>query len=275
MAGQLYLCATPIGNLDDVSTRLAHVLRTVDVVFAEDTRRARKLLDRVGSVVSAVSYFLGNEAGRAEELRTRLERGDMVALITDAGTPTISDPGLSAVRIAIEAEAVVIPVPGPSAVTAALAVAHVPTERFVFEGFLPRKGKDRAARIEGIAREERTVVFFTTANRVGTDLEDLSIVADGERQLLVARELTKLHEELWRGTLDEACRSWGQKLSKGEFTIVLEGATHVAASAEDAMAAVRDRMAEGMSMKDAVTSVAAFLGVGRRELYERTLADRN
>lgn len=275
MAGQLYLCATPIGNLDDVSTRLSQVLRTVDVVFAEDTRRARKLLDRVGSEVPAVSYFLGNEASRAEELQTRLERGEMVALITDAGTPTISDPGLSAVRVAIEAAAVVIPVPGPSAVTTALAAAHVPTERFVFEGFLPRKGADRAARIEAIGREERTVVFFTTANRVGTDLEDINAIADGERQLLVARELTKLHEELWRGTLEEACREWGQRPSKGEFTVVLEGATPVVTSTDDAMAVVRERMAEGMSMKDAVTSVAAFLGVGRRELYERTLADRD
>lgn len=275
MAGELYICATPIGNLDDISSRLSQVLRTVDVVYAEDTRRARKLLDRVGSTVSATSYFLGNESSRSTELRNRLMNGDSVALITDAGTPTISDPGLSAVRVAIEAAAVVIPIPGPSAVTAALAVAHVPTERFIFEGFLPRKGAERSARLETMGREERTVVWFTTANRIGSDLDDLGEVADGTRQLLVARELTKLHEELWRGSLDEARHEWNERIAKGEFTVVLEGAPPVVASMDDALEAVHDRIAEGMSMKDAVTSVAAFLGVGRRELYELTLRTRD
>lgn len=275
MAGELYICATPIGNLDDISSRLSQVLRTVDVVYAEDTRRARKLLDRVGSTVSATSYFLGNESSRSTELRNRLMNGDSVALITDAGTPTISDPGLSAVRVAIEAAAVVIPIPGPSAVTAALAVAHVPTERFIFEGFLPRKGAERSARLETMGREERTVVWFTTANRIGSDLDDLGEVADGTRQLLVARELTKLHEELWRGSLDEARHEWNERIAKGEFTVVLEGAPPVVASMDDALEAVHDRIAEGMSMKDAVTSVAAFLGVGRRALYELTLRTRD
>ena len=275
MAGELYICATPIGNLDDISSRLSQVLRTVDVVYAEDTRRARKLLDRVGSTVSATSYFLGNESSRSTELRNRLMNGDSVALITDAGTPTISDPGLSAVWVAIEAAAVVIPIPGPSAVTAALAVAHVPTERFIFEGFLPRKGAERSARLETMGREERTVVWFTTANRIGSDLDDLGEVADGTRQLLVARELTKLHEELWRGSLDEARHEWNERIAKGEFTVVMEGAPPVVASMDDALEAVHDRIAEGMTMKDAVTSVAAFLGVGRRELYELTLRTRD
>jgi len=275
MLGQLYICATPIGNLDDISDRLREVLKQVDLVYAEDTRRARKLLDRVGSLAPAVSYFLGNEATRANELGTRLASGDSVALVTDAGTPTISDPGLSAVRAAIEVGAAIIPIPGPSAVTAALAVAHVPTERFVFEGFLPRKGTERTRRIEAIGREERTVVWFTTANRIAADLDDLAVSVDSTRQTLVARELTKLHEELWRGTLLAARAEWGSRSSKGEFTVVLEGAVPVEASMDDALGAVEARMAEGMSMKDAVTSVAAFLGVGRRELYERTLAERD
>lgn len=275
MPGQLYICATPIGNLDDISDRLSQVLKEVDVVYAEDTRRARKLLDRVGSTAPATSYFLGNEATRSNELGARLARGDSVALVTDAGTPTISDPGLSAVRAAIEVGAAIIPIPGPSAVTAALAVAHVPTERFVFEGFLPRKGTERTRRIEAIGREERTVVWFTTANRIAADLDDLAVSVDAARQILVARELTKLHEELWRGTLLQARAEWGSRSSKGEFTVVLEGAVPVEASMDDALGEVEARIAEGMSMKDAVTSVAAFLGVGRRDLYERTLAERD
>ena len=275
MPGHLYVCATPIGNLDDISVRLGKVLNAVDVVFAEDTRRVRTLLDRVGSSAPATSYFLGNEASRAEELRNRLLDGDSVALVTDAGTPTISDPGFSAVRVAIEAEAEVVPIPGPSAVTAALAVAHVPTERFVFEGFLPRKGSERQRRIEAIAREERTVVWFTTANRIATDLHDLANACDVDRQVLIARELTKLYEELWRGSLAQACAEWSERDTKGELTVVIEGAPYRQASMNDALGAVEDRIAEGMSMKDAVSSVAAFLGVGRRELYQRTLSERD
>ena len=275
MPGHLYVCATPIGNLDDISVRLGKVLNAVDVVFAEDTRRVRTLLDRVGSSAPATSYFLGNEASRAEELRNRLLDGDSVALVADAGTPTISDPGFSAVRVAIEAEAEVVPIPGPSAVTAALAVAHVPTERFVFEGFLPRKGSERQRRIEAIAREERTVVWFTTANRIATDLHDLANVCDVDRQILIAKELTKLYEKLWRGSLSQACAEWSERDTKGELTVVIEGAPYRQASMDDALGAVEDRIAEGMSMKDAVSSVAAFFGVGRRELYQRTLSERD
>lgn len=274
MPGTLYVCSTPIGNLGDISERLKSTLAAVDVVFAEDTRRTGKLLGVIGVSVPLRSYFVGNEAERAEELAERLAAGEKVALLSDAGTPSVADPGLSAVRVALGVGAVVTPIPGPSAVTAALAVADVPTERFVFEGFLPRKGRERAVRIGEIATEPRTTVFFTTGNRIGKDLTDLAARCDPRRRLVVARELTKLHEEIWRGMLEEAVSHWTD--GRGEFTVVLEpAAPEAAVSLEDATAIVRSRIEQGVSMKDAVREVADSLGLRKRELYAAVLAENS
>jgi 16S rRNA (cytidine1402-2'-O)-methyltransferase len=275
MAGKLVLCGTPIGNLGDVTRRLAEVLAVADVVFAEDTRRSGTLLRSVGVDRPMRSYFAGNEAQRATELRERLERGESVALITDAGMPTVSDPGLSAVRVARSVGAEISVVPGPSAVTAALAVSGLPSDRFVFEGFLPRKGGDRSKRLDEIAGEARTVVIFSAPSRVAGDLVDLAAALGGDRAVAVTRELTKLHEEVFHGTLADAVRRWpaGGKIL-GEFTLVVAGAEPVAEDPGMLLGEVDAEQAQGVSRSDAVRIVAARHGVSRRALYDAAIRGR-
>lgn len=271
MTGKLILCATPIGNLGDISTRLQTELAAADFIYAEDTRRAATLLQRLSVATKPRSYFVGNEQQRAQELGRRLAGGETVALISDAGMPVIADPGLSAVRAALEVGAEVTVLPGPSAVTAALAVSGLPAERFVFEGFLPRKGADRSDRIAAIAAEERTVVLFSAKSRVIKDLEDLEAVLDSDRGLVVARELTKAFEEIWRGTLGEAKEHWASQDPRGEFTLVIGGAKTQPISQEAAVATARDAIESGESMADAVRRIAADNHLSRRELYEAVL----
>lgn len=271
MAGTLVLCASPIGNLGDAAPRLAEALAAADVVYAEDTRRARILLDRLGVSGPLVSYFAGNEERRAAEIAQRLAAGDMVAVITDAGTPGISDPGLSAVRAAVSVGATVTGVPGPSAVTFALALAGLPAERFAFEGFLPRKGRARTDRIAEIVAESRTVVLFCAPSRLADDLAALAAAGAGERACVVLRELTKLHEEVWRGTVAEGADHWKSTEARGEVTVVV-GPGHAAGpSMDDAHSRVAELVADGLSKSEAVRQVAAQMGVPRRELYERTI----
>lgn len=215
------LCATPIGNLGDVSPRLGEALAGADIGYAEDTRRSAKLLKALGISLPLRSFFVGNEATRVGELAERLRQGKTVALLTDAGVPTISDPGFLAVRAALELGARVTIVPGPSAVTAALAVSGFPSERFVFEGYLPRSAGDRGRRLLALANEPRTIVVFSSPFRLGRELEAMASGLGGDRRVLIARELTKLHEELWRGTLAEAVRHWQQRKPRGEFTLVI------------------------------------------------------
>ena len=269
MSGTLILCAGPIGNLSDAPPRLGEALASADIVYAEDTRRARILLDHFGVTTPTRSFFVGNEAERSEEIRDRLARGDTVALLTDAGTPGIADPGLSAVRAALEAEAVVTAVPGPSAVTFALAVSGLPADRFVFEGFLPRRGKDRAARIARVAGEERTVVLFAAPGRLAADLADLAAAHRPPRDCVVCREMTKLYEEIWRGTLDEAATHWAGRQVKGEVTVVLGPAPSSPPDIDAALAVAEALVADGLSRSRAVRRVAEEHGVSRRELYER------
>lgn len=197
--------------------------------------------------------------------------GETVALVTDAGTPAVSDPGVSAVRVAVETGATVTVIPGASAVTAALAVAGFNADRFTFEGFLPRRGTERELRLAAIGREARTVVFFTTAPRVAADFADLARFADPERNVVVARELTKLHEDIWRGSLAEAVTAWNQQ-TRGEFTVVVEGQVAVAGSFDDALAEVRLLVASGVSVKDATRQVSDLMGVRRKDLYEAVTA---
>jgi 16S rRNA (cytidine1402-2'-O)-methyltransferase len=272
MPGRLYVCATPIGNLGDRSERLREVLGSVDVIYAEDTRRTSTLTRALGVETPLRSYFTGNEAGRARELRARLEEGAQVALVSDAGMPGIADPGHSAVAAAIDAGAEITVVPGPSAVTAALAVSGLPTERFVFEGFLPRRGTERERRLADVAAETRTVVLFSATARVGRDLADLSEHVGASRQVVVGREMTKLHEEVWRGTLGEAVQHWVDTEPRGEFTIVVAPAHPHAPDMGDAIDAVAERVAAGESMADAVRNEAGARGIRRRRLYESVLA---
>lgn len=276
MSGTLVVCSSPIGNLGDASPRLAEALAGADVVYAEDTRRTRKLLLHFGIERPLRSYFVGNEEQRSTELAERLAAGETVALITDAGTPAISDPGLTAVRAAVSVSATVTAVPGPSAVTAALAVAGLPSERFVFESFLPRKQSARMATLEALRDEERTIVVFSATSRVGTDLEDLAAHLGPGRSLVVCRELTKAHEQVWRGTLDAASALWSTGTeARGEFTLVIEGARPVTANPESLLGEVSVVVDAGASLSEAVRAVAATSGVSRRTLYEAALKARD
>jgi 16S rRNA (cytidine1402-2'-O)-methyltransferase len=273
MPGKLILCGTPIGNLSDASARLQTALAGADLIYAEDTRRAATLLRALDVRTPVRSYFVGNEDRRSEELVTRLVAGETVALITDAGMPSVADPGLSAVQSAMAAAAEVTVVPGPSAVTAALAVSGLSAERFVFEGFLPRKGKDRAQRIRDIATEQRTVVLFSAKSRVVSDIDDLVEAMGSGRQIVVTRELTKVFEEVWRGTLGEASAHWSAENVRGEFTLVIDGATEEHADFDHVVAMARSAIESGESMADAVRRTASEFGISRRELYEAVLRD--
>jgi 16S rRNA (cytidine1402-2'-O)-methyltransferase len=268
----LILCAGPIGNLGDASPRLADTLRGVTLVYAEDTRRARILLDHLGVATPVRSYFVGNEAERVPELRERLAAGEVIALLTDAGTPGIADPGVSAVRAAVAAGAEITAVPGPSAVTMALAVSGEPADRFVFEGFLPRKGRERTARLAGIAGERRTVVLFAAPERLVADLTELAAQHHDTRSCVIGRELTKLHEEVWRGTLADAAEQWAARdRVRGEVTVVLGAMAAPAPDLDRAVVAAQQLIATGVPPSDAVRRVAAEQGVARHALYERVV----
>lgn len=272
MAGTLILCAGPIGNLGDAPPRLAEALSAADVVYAEDTRRARVLLGHLGVDAPCRSYFAGNEQQRSSEIAARLEAGETVAVLTDAGTPGISDPGLTAVRAAVAAGAVVTGVPGASAVTLALAVSGMPADRFAFEGFLPRSGRDRTDRLAAIATETRTTVLFCSPRRLAADLADLA-AAGPDRPCVVCRELTKVHEEVWRGTLSAAVQHWTDVAARGEVTVVLGGAHPAAPDLDGAEQEALARIERGERPSAAVRAVASEQGVPRRELYERVVGD--
>lgn len=268
MPGTLILCGTPIGNLGDISPRLRDALADADVVYAEDTRRSRGLLTALEVRAKPRSYFAGNEAERAAELGRHLQGDKTVALMTDAGMPSVSDPGLSAVRVAVEHGAPVTVIPGPSAVTAALAVSGLPSERFVFEGFLPRSPKKRRARLHELASEPRTIVLFSAAARLSDDLTDLASACGTKRPLVVARELTKLHEEIWRGLLGEARPAFAGDV-RGEVTLIMGGMPPERPDLDLAISEVRDLVTQGESFSRAVRAVAEEHGVSRRLLYER------
>ena len=274
MAGTLIICSTPIGNLGDVSERLAAALAGADLVYAEDTRRTGKLLSVMGITTPLRSYFLGNEQQRSSELAERLDRGETIALVSDAGTPVVSDPGLSAVRAAEKVGAEVTVVPGPSAVTALLAVSGFSGDRFVFEGFLPRKGDERAARVSLIGGEERTVIFFSTGNRLYADLTDISNATDPGRLIVVGRELTKLHEQVWRGTLAESLVAW-EAGARGEISVAIEGAITQSGSVEAAVHDVLKLIEDGSPMSDAVKAAAQRHHLKRSDVYDAALAARS
>lgn len=270
MTGRLLLCATPIGNLSDVSPRLIDALRAADVIFAEDTRRTGNLLAHLGvESPELVSFFVGNEHERLAVLQRRLEAGDTVALVTDAGTPSISDPGLLAVRRAREVEASIEAIPGPSAVTTALTLSGLPADRFAFDGFLPRKGADRTSRLAELAAERRTTVLFASPRRLVADLEDIRAAVGGDRTVAVCRELTKLHEEVWVGSLDEAVDVWGERTVKGEVTLVVEGRPEGAAPSADAVTPILEILARAdVSTRDAARAVAEATGMSRNDAYD-------
>lgn len=271
MAGRLVLVGTPIGNAGDLSPRAAKALAAAEIVACEDTRHSRKLLAAAGiSAERLVPLHQHNEAAAGDALVERIAReGITVAMITDAGMPAVSDPGERVVRAAIDAGVTVEVVPGPTAATTALALSGLPTTRWCFEGFLPRKGRERAERLAALAGEPRTTVLYEAPHRVLATVADLARACGGERHVAVARELTKMFEEVWRGTLAEAVAHLGEVSPRGEYTLVIEGAPPPAAATEEEVAnAVARHLAAGRSRKDAAAAVAAELGVARRVAYD-------
>ncbi len=274
--GILAVVATPIGNLDDLSPRAVRTLAEADLVVCEDTRHTRRLLSAAG--VSAPSLLAANdhtEAGQVTTVLDRLAQGARVALVSDAGLPGISDPGERTVRAAAAAGFEVVVVPGPSAALAGLVVSGLPTGRFVVEGFLPRRGSGRSERLAALATEERTVVVFEAPHRLARTLADLSAALGGDRPVALCRELTKLHEEVWRGTLAAAAERATQVPPRGEYVVVIAGAAP-APGPDDAelLTALEQARATGTSTKDAVAEVAAAYGAPKRRVYQLATAEQ-
>ncbi|WP_167736120.1 16S rRNA (cytidine(1402)-2'-O)-methyltransferase [Nocardioides sp. 503] len=269
--GVLVLAATPIGRVADAPPRLSEELAGADVVAAEDTRRLKRLTSDLGVTVTGrvVSYFEGNESARTPVLLEALLDGKRVLLVTDAGMPSVSDPGYRLVAAAVEAGVPVTAVPGPSAVLTALAVSGLPVDRFCFEGFLPRKQGERGRRLASLAGEERTMVFFEAPHRTETALRAMAEAWGEDRAAAVCRELTKTHEEVRRGPLGELV-AWAAEGVRGEVTIVVQGADGGPSVASDETSlrdAVREREDRGMNRKDAIVEVAKLAGVPKREVY--------
>ena len=268
--GVLVLAATPIGNAADAPARLLTELAAADVVAAEDIRRLRRLVTDLGveQAGRVVSYFEGNEAKRTTELLDELLAGQRVLVVTDAGMPTVSDPGYRLVAAAVAAGVRVTAVPGPSAVVTALAVSGLPVDRFCFEGFLSRRTGERASRLAELATEPRTLVFFEAARRTAATLAAMTDAFGGDRRAAVCRELTKTHEEVRRGSLAELAE-WAAEGLRGEVTLVVSGAPAPMPPADDELvAAVAELEAQGASRRDAIAEVARRTGTPRRAVYD-------
>ena len=270
MSGALVLVATPIGNLSDLSPRAVEALRAADAICCEDSRRTGRLLAHAGVERRSPLLVVNDhtEVARIGDVLARLARGERVAVVTDAGTPGISDPGERLVRAAVEAGHVVEIVPGPSAAVAALVASGLPTGRFVFEGFLPRKGSGRTQRLTDLATEPRTVVLYEAPHRLARTLADLSAAFGSERRVAIARELTKLHEEIWRGSLSDAAVWAGEHEPRGELVLVVDGAPAREPATDDEIRdAVGAALRRGLTARDAAAEVASTLGVPKRQAY--------
>lgn len=270
MAGTLYVVATPLGNLQDLTLRAADVLRRVDVVAAEDTRHTRPLLSHLGAAPQMLSFHAHSDERRVAGVLEILQAGRDVALVSDAGTPAISDPGFALVAAARAAGIRVVPIPGPSAVATALSAAGLPADRYLFLGFLPRKGPERARLLARAAAEEWSVVFFEAPNRVRALLEDLAESAGPGRRVTVARELTKLYEEIVSGTLADIAGYYTATEPRGEFTVVVEGTGRPAAAPDrsaEAEGLARQLLAEGRTRREVALQLAAELGLARNAAY--------
>lgn len=269
------LAGTPIGDTASASPRLVQTLQGAQVIAAEDTRRLTDLLHRLQISTSAriVSYFEGNEAARTQELVEVLLAGQDVVVVTDAGMPSVSDPGFRLVSAAIDHGVRVTSVPGPTAVTTALAISGMPTDRFCFEGFLPRKRGERRRRLQELVDEPRTTVLYEAPHRVADLLHDAVEILGAQRHAAICRELTKTYEEVHRGTLAQL-RDWVEQGVRGEITLVLAGATAQTVSLADAVGMVDEVVADGEKTSRAVAGIAARTGLRRRELYDAFLAAR-
>lgn len=275
MPGTLYLVATPIGNLADITHRAIDVLNKVALIACEDTRHTRKLLQHYGIATRTVSYHEHNEQQRARELIETLKRGDDVAVVSDAGTPAISDPGFRLVRAAIENDLIVVPVPGPSALISALIAAGLPTDEFFFGGFLPARTNARRTRLSELRAVPGTLVFYEAPHRLAETLKDAHEIL-GEREAVVARELTKLHEELKRGRLSELARHYVDEEPRGEIVLLIDRNTlETITGNEQSVAALVDQFErDGLDHRAALKKAARELKLSRAEAYRRLLAER-
>ena len=274
MAGMLYLVPTPIGNLGDISIRCRETLEQADFIAAEDTRVTLKLLNHLGIKKSLVSYFEHNKAAKGNVILVRILAGETCALVSDAGSPAISDPGEDLVRQCAEAGITVCAIPGPCAVITALSISGQSTGRFCFEGFLSTAKKSRREHLESMVKEVRTMVFYEAPHKLCNTLEDMAAVFGSDRPISLCRELTKLHEEVVRTTLGEALQKYTETPPKGEFVLVVAGAApeeKPAATAEDAAARALELMESGMSRKDAARQAAKELGLPKNLVYDATL----
>jgi len=281
MAGKLYVVATPIGNLEDLTYRAARVLSEVDLIACEDTRHSQKLLNHYGIKTKTLSYHEHNERDRAGELLTSIRSGLSVALVSDAGTPGISDPGFRVVRMALEAGLRVVPIPGPTALVSALVASGLPSDEFFFAGFLPARSGARRARLADLAAIPSTLVFYEAPHRIVGSLEDARGIL-GEREAVVARELTKMHEEVLRGRLSDLADKLSQAAQepRGEMVVVIDRNV-IASSDEDSKSGcsvasiVAGFEAEGLDGRSALKKSAKQLGISRDEAYRRLTAERS
>ena len=273
LSNALYLVGTPIGNLEDITFRALRVLKQADIIAAEDTRHTGKLLRHFQIETPQISYHDHNRQQRIPQLVERLQQGEAIALVTDAGMPGISDPGYELVSACVEADVPVVPVPGPSAVVTALAAGGLPSDRFIFEGFLPAKGKARKTRLAEIKTETRTLVFYEGPHRLLKTLRDLSEAMSADCQIAIARELTKRYEEFWRGTLADAITHYESTTPKGEFTLVLSPAPMPTAelSTEEVTAKLKHLLAQGLSRTEASRQLAKQTTLSKREIYQISL----
>lgn len=271
MAGVLYVVATPIGNLEDITLRALRVLKEVDLIAAEDTRHTRHLLGHCGIKTALTSYHEHNERAKAQNLVERLQRGENIALVCDAGTPAISDPGYRLVFAALAAGIQVTPIPGPTALTAAISASGLPSDRFVFEGFLPAKLQERKNRLQELRNEGRTLVFYEAPHRLKQTLDDLEQIL-GERDIVVARELTKVYEEFLRGQISSVRDQLAEREVKGEIVLLVQGAPATAAASEKEIEEeIRRLAAQGMGVKAISDLLGANYRVSKRQVYRLAL----
>ncbi|HAC64133.1 MAG TPA: 16S rRNA (cytidine(1402)-2'-O)-methyltransferase [Cyanothece sp. UBA12306] len=273
--GTLYVVGTPIGNLEDITLRAIRILKSVDLIAAEDTRHTGKLLHHFQVNTPQLSYHQHNELSRQEELISYLQGGQTIALVTDAGMPGISDPGYELIKACITSNIPVIPIPAATAAVTALSVSGLPTDCFVFEGFLPLKGKSRSDRLTNLKSETRTLIFYESPHRLLQTLTDFAVIFGKNRLVMIGRELTKLYEELWRGTLEEAIKYYqDSRQIKGEFTLIVAGCSETSnlnLTEDQLKNELRQLLAQGMTRSQASRHLAQSTALNRRQIYNLSL----
>ncbi|MBD2598437.1 16S rRNA (cytidine(1402)-2'-O)-methyltransferase [Nostoc spongiaeforme FACHB-130] len=270
----LYVVGTPIGNLEDITFRAVRILQMVDLIAAEDTRHTGKLLQHFQVKTPQISYHEHNRNSRIPEILEHLNHGKAIALVSDAGMPGISDPGYELIKACIDAGIKVVPIPGASAAITALSAAGLPTDKFAFEGFLPPKAQQRREYLETLQTESRTLIFYESPHRLTDTLQDLAVAFGDERQIVLARELTKLYEEFWRGTIADAIAHYQQREPQGEYTLLVAGtpATQLLLNETQLKAELQQLISQGISRSQASRQLAKFTSLSRREVYQLALS---